>query len=126
MATSPVDAPAPASQQDIWLKVYRREALARQGGACCYCFEPMSQKQATADHRVPKKHNGPVSRENIVAACQPCNCAKGSMTEQKFKKLIRMPGSNHLGMAMAIFRYRLWKRTRQAEERILKFVGMAS
>lgn len=62
-------------------------ALLSQGGRCFYCGRhlvmtiPGRTKQprnaATADHLTPASLGGTEALWNIVAACSPCNYAKG-------------------------------------------------
>ncbi|QOG20414.1 HNH endonuclease [Bradyrhizobium sp. SEMIA] len=63
-------------------------ALKQQKGRCHYCRSPLSIECATADHKWPQCRRGRTWRGNIVAACQPCNGAKGSMPYFPFMKLI--------------------------------------
>ncbi|MBR3369917.1 MAG: HNH endonuclease [Rhodobacteraceae bacterium] len=45
--------------------------------SCQYCG---ARNDLTFDHVVPRKLGGVTSWENVVAACAPCNLAKGSKT----------------------------------------------
>ncbi len=47
----------------------------RDGFTCQYCGD---QGQMTFDHVVPRARGGQTTWENVVAACGPCNLAKGS------------------------------------------------
>lgn len=117
---------APERQDQLWARVYRIEAHAKQKGRCIYCREPMTRREATADHVVPRIKGGATSRENIKAACKPCNACKGSMTEARFKKAIRAPNEEHsINVLLANFRLRLWSRVELAEKRILASVGIS-
>lgn len=70
----------------------RKAAFDRQGGCCCYCYQPMwienpadfgrrfhlSNSQVlllrcTGEHLHPWKDGGSNSSENIAAACHYCN-----------------------------------------------------
>src|SRR3990167_3242012 len=53
----------------------RFNVFLRDGFACQYCGE---SKELTFDHVIPRSHGGRTTWENIVAACSPCNLAKGS------------------------------------------------
>ena len=56
-------------------KKQRLIVLARDGYVCTYC----GQDATTVDHIVPIKGGGdPISLENMVACCKPCNSSKGS------------------------------------------------
>lgn len=54
----------------------KRFLYQQQGGRCAYCNKPLSIRQATLDHVVPKCMGGPATRENQKVACKPCNCKK--------------------------------------------------
>ena len=73
-------APAGGIPRHVWLRMARAEALAAQGHKCKYCFEPMTMRTSTADHVDPRSKGGLDHPKNIVAACGPCNLAKGSMS----------------------------------------------
>jgi hypothetical protein len=116
---------APQLQDQLWVRIHRMDAHRKQNGRCAYCREPMTRLQATADHVVPRIKGGATSEENIKAACQPCNKAKSSMTEARFKKIIRFPPAEHsIDVLLANFRLRLWSRVELAERRILAYVGL--
>lgn len=70
-------------------RVTREEARTEQHSQCFYCYEPITFKTATADHVVPRKAGGTNAKQNIVACCEPCNAAKGSMSKAAFVKLIK-------------------------------------
>lgn len=91
-----------------FIRVYREEARREQKGLCAYCREPITYRTATADHVIPKKRNGLDHRNNIVAACEPCNTAKGSMSERHFKMVIKdFPAGRPTKFIMAWSRRRL-------------------
>jgi len=50
--------------------------LARQGGLCFYCDQPLSTK-ISWDHFVPRHARGPHHLNNRVAAHPGCDCKKG-------------------------------------------------
>jgi len=52
----------------------KRGVLRRDGFTCAYC----GGKANTVDHIAPKSKGNPATWLNSVAACQPCNNAKGS------------------------------------------------
>ena len=56
-----------------------RLALDRDGGACTWCRRPLAPGDgiASVDHLVPRLKGGPAWPENEVAACRPCNRARG-------------------------------------------------
>jgi 5-methylcytosine-specific restriction endonuclease McrA len=54
-------------------------AIATHGGACFYCggtWSPGTDK-LRIDHIQPRSRGGSDELPNLVAACQPCNSAKG-------------------------------------------------
>lgn len=126
LTAGPVGLPPPAWQEDLWKKVHRADALSKQKGRCVYCREPLSVCRVTADHVIPISRGGRTTRENIGAACAPCNSAKGSMPVERFKRLLRSREAHpSLSVLLARFRFRLWTREALAEKRILQTVGLA-
>jgi 5-methylcytosine-specific restriction endonuclease McrA len=54
-----------------------RLALDRDGGECTWCRRALTADSASVDHVVPRLKGGPAWPENEVAACRPCNRARG-------------------------------------------------
>lgn len=50
--------------------------------ACVYCGE--RHQELTFDHVTPRSRGGASSWENLVAACLPCNLAKGNRSVEDF------------------------------------------
>jgi len=50
---------------------------------CQYCKTPHIRKELTLDHVIPLSKGGKTQWNNIVAACSPCNVAKGDKTIMK-------------------------------------------
>lgn len=77
-------------------------ALAEQEGRCAYCRTRLTQADATADHVIPRKRRDSDRGSNIVAACGPCNSAKGHMSKAAFKKLVKQgAGSPRFAIQLA-------------------------
>jgi 5-methylcytosine-specific restriction endonuclease McrA len=74
--------------EQAWRRLFRVEALTKQNGKCLYCLVPLSARDATADHKQPSSKRGLTTRENIGAACEQCNRAKGDMPHVEFFKII--------------------------------------
>lgn len=53
---------------------FRQDILSSWGECCAYCGAPAG----TLDHVRARRRGGPTTRRNLVAACAPCNQAKGS------------------------------------------------
>ena len=53
----------------------KRNVIRRDNHQCQYCGK--NDRKMTIDHVIPKKHGGPESWENLVAACVGCNAKKG-------------------------------------------------
>ncbi|HET6232729.1 MAG TPA: HNH endonuclease [Longimicrobiaceae bacterium] len=67
---------APLSNANLFL---------RDGDRCAYCLRTRKVLadhglRLTRDHVHPRSRGGPDAWENVVAACQACNCRKGSRT----------------------------------------------
>lgn len=61
----------------------------RDGWECHYCGAPLGwgHPLVTApqvEHRIPRSRGGSNRLGNLVLACQPCNSAKGTMTDEEF------------------------------------------
>jgi 5-methylcytosine-specific restriction endonuclease McrA len=92
----------------VWLRMYKTEALAVQGGRCAYCYSELRRIKATADHVVARASGGQTKGNNIKAACGECNRLKGSMGERAFVRLIKNPEpGDGLGVWMAWSRRRI-------------------
>lgn len=72
------------------------DIFARDGGRCVYCRVATRRLQkglsrapdlATLDHVVPRSLGGPLSRDNLVLACQACNNQRGVMEAEAFRAL---------------------------------------
>ena len=70
------------------------DVFARDGGCCAYCgvvtrrlAKGLSRAPdlATLDHVIPRSQGGPLSRENLVLACQACNNQRGVMDAETFR-----------------------------------------
>lgn len=103
-----------------WVRMFALDAWIAQGCKCAYCHEPMKREDLTGDHVDPLVKGGFTRRENIKAACAPCNMTKGAMSEGAFLKAIKSPqpgDSIHIWLTWA--RRRIWLRTERACNRIM-------
>lgn len=99
------------------------EALSAQKGRCFYCKSPLGEGRATADHRMARTKGGADCRENIAAACYPCNQVKADLPESYFFKLItgkNPPRRGGLDMMMIWSSRRIWKRAYRACDRLIQ------
>lgn len=60
----------------------------RDGERCAYCLRTRRELHAaglrlTRDHVHPRSRGGPDTWENVVSACQACNCRKGARTPEE-------------------------------------------
>jgi len=62
------------NKYNIWL---------RDGKKCAYCTKPVSLKEFTKDHVIPRKQGGETRWKNIVACCDPCNGKKRDRTPEE-------------------------------------------
>lgn len=103
----------------------RNEALDRQSSCCRYCYEPLTKKNVTADHRVPVVQGGSNLKHNIDALCRPCNMAKDHMSEAQFLKIIKNPPSGSTIYILLTFaRRKIWIKTHKACKNISNIVGL--
>lgn len=62
------------------------DIVAAQNNHCALCGEYFPTEELTADHIHPLKLGGLFVKENIQAACGPCNSSKGTKTMEEWKK----------------------------------------
>lgn len=112
-------------QNDI-VRRGRNAALVVQSGCCKYCFEPLTEKTVTAEHRVPRSQGGSNLAHNIDAACLRCNRLKGTATAGAFLKAIKSPAVGaDLELLLAHARRKIWLKTHRSCRAIGRAVGMA-
>lgn len=103
----------------------RGAALAAQSGCCKYCFEPLTEKTVTAEHRVPRSMGGSNLAHNIDAACLRCNRLKGLSSPGEFLKAIKFPTvASELELLLAHSRRKIWLKTHRSCRAIGRAVGM--
>ncbi|NKW09996.1 HNH endonuclease [Ochrobactrum tritici] len=102
----------------------QESALKKQGGKCIYCLDPLTVKQVTREHIKPRSAGGLDSKDNIAAACAPCNRLKGSTPYGKFMRLISEPRSGEpIKYRLVWFSRQLNKRIALMEKRVMRAVG---
>ena len=47
---------------------------------CCYCFDPVSKRNLTREHVVPRSKGGSDKQANVMPCCADCNHEKGDMS----------------------------------------------
>lgn len=113
--------PPPMSRaEQMFLRMFRNDALCEQGRRCAYCHEPLTPQKATADHVTSRTMGGSTTRKNIKAACEPCNKTKKGMSEAAFLRAIKNPqpgDSIHIWLAWS--RRRIWLATERVCKRIM-------
>lgn len=88
-------------------KFSRDSVYARDRGRCQYCQEPLSRREGTFDHILPKSRGGETRWENIVLACRPCNQRKGSRTPSEARmELPELPARPSPGSWQQVLGYR--------------------
>jgi 5-methylcytosine-specific restriction endonuclease McrA len=70
--------------------------LAKTQGCCFYCGDKIAFRDMTAsvDHIVPKDDGGTDDIENLIAACKPCNGAKGNRSLEQFRSSLQKMAGN--------------------------------
>lgn len=108
-----------------FIHLYREQARVEQKSRCKYCQERLSARTATADHVRPRSSYGSDRRENIVAACEPCNKAKGSMSVGEFQNLLHaFPSGHPIPVLLAWSRRRINLAVARSERRIARLFGL--
>lgn len=120
---SKTKAKAQKREHDL-IKAGRKEALEAQNGFCRYCYAPISEEEATADHRIPRSKGGSNLAHNIDALCSPCNNAKGHMNPGIFLKEIKNPSpGSPLPLLLSWSRRKIWLKTHRACRYIGEMAG---
>ena len=60
------------------LKLRRESLFYRDHGICVYCEQPITIRELTYDHVIPRREGGQKTWENIVSSCTKCNSLKGN------------------------------------------------
>ena len=74
----------PRTQRRKARRTKRQRVWDRSGGMCAYCGMPLSVRDMTMDHVVPKSRGGESRVSNLVASCSRCNRLKGARTAEEF------------------------------------------
>lgn len=77
-------AAAVAYQRSLMTPMLRARVWDRDGGRCQYCGRALHPGAWTLDHKQPLARGGETTLENLVAACEPCNMAKGALPYETF------------------------------------------
>jgi 5-methylcytosine-specific restriction endonuclease McrA len=85
--------------------VNRREVFRRDHHACQYCG---STKRLTLDHVIPRSKGGTHAWDNVVAACEKCNSAKGDRLLHETGMVLRSKPKAPIHPAIA-FAEQFWK-----------------
>jgi len=65
------------------------EQFMRQSGLCPYCMKRVTLATVALDHKIPVNRGGGHTASNLAFICQSCNKAKGNLTADEFRSLIR-------------------------------------
>ena len=74
----------------------RFNVFLRDDFRCQYCGNKFDSRDLTFEHVVPRSRGGRTTWENIVAACEPCNTAKGHHLEMQPMRMPRKPSLSEL------------------------------
>ena len=66
------------------------------GGNCYYCDTKLTIKNISADHKQPASLGGDNSIQNTRLICNPCNRAKGELTEAQYTNLLKFLDDDEL------------------------------
>ena len=50
-------------------------------GICHHCGQKFEKHQLTMDHLIPLARGGRTTKNNVVAACKPCNASRGHVLD---------------------------------------------
>lgn len=103
----------------------REDALRKEHSRCHYCRAKLTINTVTRDHVEPRSLGGSNKRQNIVAACERCNRAKGSIPYKRFMQLIRFPASGDpLFYRFIWMDWRINRALQNLERNVAKAVGL--
>ena len=90
-------------------------AYLQQKGMCPYCRRPVTVKNATWEHIIPRAWGGHTLNLNVILACEPCNNAKSAI-----ESLISNGFSKDLdfGSQAALFILRCMKMNRSRNRKV--------
>jgi len=91
--------------------VSRREVFRRDSHTCQYCG---STKHLTLDHVLPRSKGGTHTWDNVVAACERCNSAKGDRLLHETKMVLRTKPKAPIHPAIA-FAEQFWQEQQPAD-----------
>lgn len=92
--------------------VNRREVLKRDNYTCQYCG---STRRLTIDHVVPRSKGGTHTWDNVVAACERCNSAKGDRLLHSTGMVLKTKPKAPIHPTVA-FAEQFWKDQGQCQE----------
>jgi 5-methylcytosine-specific restriction endonuclease McrA len=73
-------------------KFSRQNIFLRDDYTCQYCAQNLPASKLTLDHVKPLSRGGPMTWENIVTSCAPCNGRKGNRTPEEARMaLLKVP-----------------------------------
>lgn len=70
---------------------------------CYYCGESVTKKRCTVDHLIPLCRGGQHAPQNLRISCKKCNCEKGQMTDEEYRKFKGLPTPPSFTYDPAIF-----------------------
>lgn len=87
------------------LKRIRQKVIERDGLLCCYCEDPLLNKDVTMEHIVPVSKRGTYNTTNLTVACAQCNnkrqnipffqyCKNYNWSNSKLKKYRKLYDAN--------------------------------
>lgn len=96
------------------IRLTRRNIFLRDGHTCQYCGRRATTRELNLDHVHPRSRGGPMSWENVVCSCRPCNLRKGGRTPAEanmrlLRKPIRPRWSPILALAFSPGRPKEWE-----------------
>ena len=100
----------------------RKKLFQRSRGRCWYCGNALDLTTFVADHVIPKSAGGSDGLNNRVAACRPCDKAKGFNTLDEFRALQGVDQfygerlAQVMGHAAIVSLSELWYRPSQTNE----------
>lgn len=111
----------------VFEKSIRREMkhdmLSSLDNECVYCFNKLTYKTATFEHKMPKLRGGSDERKNLTISCQRCNSIKGTMTDGEFRKRIKNFSTSNVGLILLYIDRRLNLQLKRSVKNLNKMFG---
>lgn len=108
-----------------FIRIYREDSLRNQNHECMFCYEPLTYKNVTAEHKIARSKGGGDTKENIGASCVECNKLKDKMSDKEFTNAIKkFPTNKDVRFLLAWSRRKINLQTSRSIKNIKQLFGV--